>query len=44
MLVITGGRERNKAEYQALFETAGFRLTRIIPTQSEMSVVEGVRA
>ena len=44
MLVITGGRERNEAEYQTLFEAAGFRLTRIIPTQSEMSVIEGVRA
>lgn len=44
MLVMTGGRERNEAEYQALLEAAGFRLTRIIPTQSEMSVIEGARA
>jgi hypothetical protein len=43
MLVITGGRERTEAEYRALFETAGFKLTQIIPTASEMSVIEGVR-
>ena len=44
MLVMTGGRERMEAEYQALLEAAGFRLTRIIPTQSEMRVIEGARA
>lgn len=44
MLVMTGGRERNEAEYQTLVEAAGFRLTRIVPTQSEMSVIEGARA
>ena len=40
MLVMTGGRERTEAEYRALLEAAGFRLTQIIPTQSEMSVIE----
>jgi hypothetical protein len=44
MLVVTGGRERTAAEYHALFEAAGFKLTQIIPTSSEMSVIEGVRA
>ena len=44
MMVITGGRERTEAEYRALFEAAGFQLTQIIPTASEMSVIEGVRA
>lgn len=44
MLVITGGRERTEAEYRALLAAAGFRLTRIIPTPSEMSVIEAVRA
>jgi hypothetical protein len=44
MLVITGGRERTEAEYRALLESAGFKLTQIIPTASEMSVIEGVRA
>ncbi len=44
MLVMTGGRERTEAEYRTLFEAAGFRLTNISPTQTEMSVIEGVRA
>jgi hypothetical protein len=44
MLVITpGGRERTEAEYRALFEKAGFKLTRIVPTQDEMSIIEGIR-
>lgn len=43
MLVMTGGRERTEAEYRVLLEAAGFRLTQIIPTPSEMSVIEGVR-
>ena len=43
MLVITGGRERTKAEYHMLFDTAGFKLTRVITTQSSMSIVEGVK-
>jgi hypothetical protein len=42
MLVITGGRERTEAEYRTLFAAAGFELTQIIPTSSEMSVIEGV--
>lgn len=41
MLVMTGGRERNAAEYGSLLEGAGFRLTRIISTDSPMSVIEG---
>ena len=45
MLVMTpGGRERTEAEYRALFEKAGFKLTRIVPTQEEMSIIEGIRA
>lgn len=47
MLVLSGGgRERTEAEYRALFATAGFKLTKIIPTQSptQFSVIEGVRA
>jgi len=42
MLVMTGGRERTEAEYRALLAAAGFRLTRIVPTPSEMRVIEGV--
>ena len=40
MMVTTGGRERTVAEHRALLAAAGFRLTKIVPTQSEMSVVE----
>ncbi len=45
MLVLVRGRERTVAEYQLLFEAAGFRLTRSIPTPSEAkySIIEGVR-
>jgi hypothetical protein len=44
MLAVTpGGRERTEAEYRALFEKAGFKLTRIVPTQDEMSIIEGIR-
>jgi hypothetical protein len=40
MLVGPGGRERTEAEYAALFKKAGLRLTRIVPTESPVSVVE----
>jgi hypothetical protein len=41
MLLMPGGRERTEAEFRALFTRAGFELTRIIPTQSPLSVIEG---
>jgi hypothetical protein len=44
MLVIPGGKERTAEEYAALYSRAGFRLTRIVPTASEVSVIEGVPA
>ena len=43
MLVMTGGRERTEHEYRTLLEASGFRLTRIIATESPMSVIEGER-
>jgi ubiquinone/menaquinone biosynthesis C-methylase UbiE len=43
MLAIHGGRERTKAEYQNLFAAAGFKLTNIFPTQSPLSIIEGIR-
>ena len=42
MLLIAGGRERTAEEYQALLTGAGFRLTKIVPTRSPASVIEGV--
>jgi hypothetical protein len=41
MLMMTGGRERSADEFRALFEASGLRLTRIVPTTSPLSVVEG---
>lgn len=41
MLVCTGGRQRSEAEFRALFDASGFRLTRIVPTQARVSVIEG---
>jgi hypothetical protein len=43
MLVTVGGRERAEADYAALFRSAGLQLTRTIPTNSQLSLVEGVR-
>jgi hypothetical protein len=44
MLVIPGGEERTEEEYRSLYQAAGFRLTRIVPTQAEVSVIEGQKA
>jgi 2-polyprenyl-3-methyl-5-hydroxy-6-metoxy-1,4-benzoquinol methylase len=41
MLLIPGGQERTEAEYRQLYTAAGFRLTRIVPTTTEISVIEG---
>lgn len=40
MLLLPGGRERTEQEYAALFARAGFRLTRVVPTKSPVSVIE----
>jgi O-methyltransferase domain/Dimerisation domain len=41
MLTITnGGRERSQQEYAELFAKAGFRLSRVLPTQSPSCVIE----
>lgn len=44
MLIGPGGRERTKAEFQRLFEVAGFRLQRIFPLKYSFSLIEGVPA
>jgi hypothetical protein len=44
MLVMTeGGKERTEAEYRELLSTAGWKLSRIVPTQAPISVIESVR-
>jgi len=42
MLVMTGGRERTKSEFCALFNAAGYKLTRIVPTVAPQSVIEAI--
>ena len=44
MLVIPGGEERTEEEYRRLYQAAGFRLTRIVPTQAEVRAIEGQKA
>jgi SAM-dependent methyltransferase len=41
MLVCTGGRQRSEAEFRNLYEAAGFRLIRILSTQTPVKVIEG---
>jgi hypothetical protein len=44
LMLFGGGRVRTEAEFRDLFAAAGLRLTRIVPTPSPNSIVEGVRA
>lgn len=43
MLVLPGGQERTEEEYRQLLAKTGFRLTRVIPTSSDVSIVEAVK-
>ncbi len=44
MLIFPGGRERTEAQFRALFEASGWKLSRVIPTAVMDSIVEGVPA
>jgi hypothetical protein len=44
MLTAAGGMERTEAQFRALFESAGLKLARILPTASGFSILEGVAA
>jgi hypothetical protein len=44
MLTVVGGQERTTEEYKALLAKAGLRLERVIPTASEVSIVEAFAA
>ena len=44
MVLHPGGGERTAAEFQALFEAAGFTLSRIVPTTTSISMIEVVPA
>jgi hypothetical protein len=41
MMVLTGGRERTRDEFSALFAEAGFRLLSVTPTATPLSIIEG---
>jgi len=43
MLLIPGGKERTEEEYRTLFQQAGFELTRIVLTGTEVSIIEAVK-
>lgn len=42
MLLLFGSKERTAEEFRSLYDAAGLRLTRIIPTTSSFSLLEGV--
>lgn len=42
MLILPGGQERTEKEYESLLEKAGFRLNRVVPTDSVVSIVEAL--
>lgn len=42
MMLVVGGRERTEEQYAEIFSAAGLRLTRVVPTAHEVSVIEGV--
>lgn len=42
LFVSAGGRERAEAEHRALLAAARFQVTKIVPKQSEISMVECV--
>jgi ubiquinone/menaquinone biosynthesis C-methylase UbiE len=41
MLVMTGGLERTEEEFRKLLADSGFRLTRVVKTESPFSIIEG---
>ena len=44
MMISAGGQERTLAEYRALFQAAGLKLTRTIPLYHPWNAIEGVRS
>jgi len=44
MLVTTGGRERTEEEFKILLESSGFGLSRIIPTNDGVHIIEAMTA
>ena len=44
MMVMTGGKERTREEFESILGEAGFKVLRIVPTRCVFSVVEAVLA
>ena len=44
VMLAIGGQERTEAEYRTLLDRAGFRLARVVPTESAVSIVEAFPA
>jgi hypothetical protein len=42
MMVFATGRERTEEEFRQLYQQAGFKLTRVVPAPSVLSIIEGV--
>ncbi len=42
MLIMPGGLERTEDEFRRLYESAGFRLTRVVPSYGDICVIEGL--
>ena len=42
MLTMTGGRERTETEWRDLLRKAGYKIERILPTESFLSIIEAV--
>ena len=40
MLLMPGGRERTAEEFRALLASGGFALTKVVPTESPLGVIE----
>ncbi len=43
MVLNRGGKERTRSEFTAILERSGFVVTRIVPTMSELSIIEAKR-
>jgi hypothetical protein len=42
LMLILGAKERTSAQYSELLASAGFKLTRVVPTSSPVSIIEAV--
>jgi hypothetical protein len=44
MLVLTGGKERTTEEYRELLASGGLRLNQVVPTATELVIIEAIPA